>query len=112
MINLDNKKFKLLENADVGEVIGDTVFHIHQKGNIARAEYYGGSIASGHILAWMDGETMEMSYHCITQENKIKVGKALAKVSIDSSCKIHLMLEWEWISGAEGKGSSHYLEIV
>ncbi|MFY0600119.1 MAG: n-acetylglutamate synthase [Cyclobacteriaceae bacterium] len=112
MTNLNNKKFQLLENAKSGEVSGDTTFLFSQEGNIIEAKYHGGSITKGQILGLLDNSnhTIAMSYHCVTDQNEIKVGKALANISYDTSKRIHLKLDWEWVSGAEGKGSSHYVE--
>ncbi len=112
MFDLNNRKFRLIENGQKGEVSGETIFLFYQDKNIVRADYFGGTIASGHILALINDDKMEMVYHCITIDNETKVGKASATIFVDDAKKINLLLNWKWISGADGKGSSHYIEVI
>ncbi len=50
-INYDNKTFRSVSNTDNGEVSGDTVFEYHQDGDLVWAEYSGGEIVRGNLIA-------------------------------------------------------------
>jgi hypothetical protein len=51
-----------------------------------------------------------MIYQCVTSENELKAGKAIAKVSYIKDNKIHLKLNWQWLNENKEKGVSEYLE--
>jgi len=52
-MNYDNRKFRLVENTGTGEVGGNTFFHYHQDGKIVWAEYSGGEIVKGNLIAML-----------------------------------------------------------
>jgi len=108
--NLNNKKFVLLKNSTNGEVDTETVFKYQQKENLVTAEYYGGTIKYGKIIALLKGDKLEMLYQCLTTDNELKAGKALAKITTKNG-KIKLTLEWEWLNKKGEKGQSEYIEI-
>ena len=108
--NFHNKTFYLVENSESGKVNADTVFNYQQKGNIVTADYSGGTIKYGKIIATLDNDILHMLYQCVTSENELKAGKAIAKISLTKENKILLKLDWEWLNGNQEKGISEYLE--
>lgn len=110
-INFDNKKFAVLRNSENGKVNKDTIFEFKQNGNLVTADYHGGSIIYGKIIAVLQGEELNMLYECITADNQLKAGKALAKISFTEHFKMKLSLQWEWLTGGKEKGNSEYIEI-
>ncbi len=108
--NFNNKKFSLIENTDKGKVTGDTIFEYKQDGKLVTADYQGGTITYGKIIAKIEKDKLNMLYQCMTTEGELKAGKAIAKIKIDPDGKIRLSLDWEWIGGGVGKGRSEYLE--
>ena len=52
-----------------------------------------------------------MLYQCLTVDNELKAGKALAKIRLTENGKIKLTLDWEWLDEENAKGRSEYLEI-
>ncbi|WP_298782225.1 hypothetical protein [uncultured Polaribacter sp.] len=108
--NFNNKTFYLLENSKNGKVNSETIFNYKQQGNIVTAEYTGGTIKYGKIIAILDTDILNMMYQCVTSENKLKAGKAIAKVSYTKENKILLKLNWQWLNGSQEKGVSEYLE--
>jgi len=108
--NFHNKTFKLVQNSSEGEVTSDTIFHFQQNEDIVTADYHGGTIAHGKIIALLKNDKLEMRYHCITVDDELKAGKAIAEISILCNGRMQLSLEWEWIDRA-GSGQSVYLEI-
>ena len=111
-IDLNGKKFGLLANSENGEVSSETIFEYKQTGDLVTAEYCGGNIRYGKILARQnEAGNLEMTYHCLTNDGELKAGKALATVSINEQGKTQLDLDWKWIDGDESKGTSRYVEI-
>jgi hypothetical protein len=92
VVNFNNKTFALLEN-------------------LVTADYYGGTVRYGKIIARLDGEELHMRYHCLTTEDVLKSGKAIAKVILNEEQKILLHLDWEWLDGGGEKATSVYIEM-
>lgn len=109
--NFDNKKFVLLENSENGSVDQSTIFEYKQQGNLVTADYFGGTIKYGKIIAYLNGDELSMLYQCATTGNQLKAGKAIAKISEHKSGKIKLSLDWEWLGESSDKGKSEYIEI-
>ena len=108
--NFHNKTFYLVENSESGKVNSDTIFKYQQKGNIVTADYSGGTIKYGKIIATLDNDILHMLYQCVTSENELKAGKAIAKISFTKENKISLKLNWQWLNGDHEKGVSEYIE--
>jgi hypothetical protein len=109
--NFDNKRFALNQNSDSGQVNPETVFEYKQNGNLVTADYYGGTIKYGKIIAVLKDDELNMLYQCLTTDNQLKAGKAIAKISLSENGKIKLNLNWEWLTNRNEKGNSEYVEI-
>jgi hypothetical protein len=110
-INFNNKKFALIQNSDNGEVNNDTIFEYKQVDNLVTADYFGGNIKYGKIIALLNGDRLNMLYQCMTTDNQLKAGKAVAQITLTDKNKIKLSLNWEWLTNGSDKGKSEYLEI-
>ncbi len=108
--NLNNKTFLLVDNSANGEVNSETVFKYTQENTLITADYSGGSISYGKIIGHLNGDTINMLYQCLTINNELKAGKAIAKLSIAANNKIHMKLDWEWLDSDHEKGTSEYIE--
>ena len=73
-LNFNNKKFALLGNSTNGKVDTDTIFIYKQKGNLVTADYHGGSIKYGKIIALLNKDKLDMLYQCLTTDNPAKGG--------------------------------------
>ena len=109
-INFNNKTFSLIENSENGKVNSETIFKYKQEGNLVTADYCGGTIRYGKIIAELKGNTLKMLYQCLTTDNELKAGKADAEISLTENNKIKLKLNWEWLGEKKDKGVSEYLE--
>ncbi|WP_163411449.1 hypothetical protein [Flavobacterium ajazii] len=109
--NFDNKKFALIQNSDNGEVNTETIFNYKQQDNLVTAEYFGGTIKYGKIIADLKDDQLNMLYQCLTTDNQLKAGKALAQITLTENGKIKLSLDWEWLTNGNDKGKSEYIEI-
>lgn len=52
-----------------------------------------------------------MLYQCMTHDNQLKAGKALAKITPHYNGKLKLSLNWEWLHKKGDKGQSEYIEL-
>ena len=68
-INFNNKRFILIDNSENGKVNLDTIFEYKQAGNLVTADYYGGSVKYGKIIAHIQNDKLEMLYQCLTIDN-------------------------------------------
>lgn len=109
-INFNNKRFSLIDNSENGKVDTDTIFEYSQDGNLVTANYYGGTVIYGKIIAVLIDDQLDMRYQCLTTDNELKAGKAIAKISHLSNGKLKLSLKWEWLDDGDKKGVSEYIE--
>ena len=108
--NLHNKEFRLLQNSESGEVDKSTLFKYTQDDNFVSAEYHGGTIRYGKIIATLDDDVLDMLYQCVTHDGILKAGRAKANISTNEENKIILHLKWQWLNGNQESGESTYLE--
>ncbi|KFF10093.1 hypothetical protein [Flavobacterium hydatis] len=109
--NFNNKKFALIQNSDNGQVNTETIFNYKQNDNLVTADYFGGTIRYGKVIAELKGDELNMLYQCLTTDNQLKAGKAIAKIELTENNKIKLSLNWEWLTNGNDKGKSEYIEI-
>ena len=109
--DFNNKKIALIQNSDSGQVNSDTVFKYKQDGNLVSADYFGGTIRYGKIIAVLKDDELNMLYQCLTTDHLLKAGKAIAKLSLTDTGKIKMTLNWEWLTNGNEKGTSEYIEI-
>jgi len=109
-INFNNKRFLLLENSENGKANTDTIFDYKQDGDMVTEDYHGGTIKYGKIIAIHAGDKLDMLYQCVTNDNELKAGKAIADVSLTREGRIRLTLNWEWLGDKRESGTSDYIE--
>ncbi len=109
--NLEGKIFRSVSNSDNGEVGADTVFHYHQSGNIVSAEYSGGDVVTGHLIAnVLPGGQLDMRYHHINRDGEIMIGKCLSTPEITAAGKLMFKERWQWLCGDRSSGYSEIIE--
>ena len=111
-MNYNHKTFCPVANSENGEVSGETVFHYRQTGNIVTAEYAGGNIVQGHLIALVD-ETgrLDMRYHQVNKQGELQTGFCRSVPEILPDGRIRLQETWQWTSGDCSSGSSVVEEI-
>ena len=111
-INYDNKRFRSIENSLEGEAGTDTIFEYHQSGDIVWAEYSGGRVVRGHLIATCDRNgSLDMRYHHINSDGKLMTGVCRSTPETLSDGRIRLYEEWQWTCGDMSSGSSILEEI-
>jgi len=108
--DFNNKCFFLLQNSEEGEVDRSVRFEYKQDGDLVTADYYGGTIKYGKIIAHLRGDQLHLLYQCLTTNDELKAGKAIADIYLTKDNKIRLKLQWEWLNGDKERGVSEYLE--
>ena len=111
-MNYDGKIFRALENSASGDVGTETVFQYHQDGNIVWAEYSGGSVVRGHLIALcnIDGD-LEMRYQHLNSSGQLMTGECRSTPEVLSDGRIRLHEKWQWTCGDRSTGESVIEEI-
>lgn len=111
-INYDNRTFASVQNSESGEVSSETIFHYHQKGKLVWAEYAGGAIVFGNLIAKTDDDgNLEMRYQHLNEKNELMTGVCASAPEILSDGRIRLRENWRWTSGDFCDGESIVEEI-
>jgi hypothetical protein len=111
-INYDKRVFKSVENSETGEVSGETRFYYHQKGNVVWAEYQGGEIIFGNLIARVyDDDSLEMCYQHLNLKGEFMTGKGVSTPEILDTGKIRLHEKWQWTCKDFSSGESVVEEI-
>ena len=96
-----------MRNSETGEVSSETVFHYHQKNNLVWAEYAGGEIVFGNLIAKVtDNDSLEMRYQHLNKNGELMTGKCFSVPETLSDGRIQLHEKWQWTSGDFSKGES------
>ena len=110
--SLHDKRFVATEN-EHGVSGADTVFHYWMDGSVITGTYHGGRIREGSLLGRaVDGDRIELLYHCLTTEQELLAGWSRGVVSADATGRLRLTFEWAWLTGDRGGGESSYVELV
>lgn len=112
MINYNGRQFRTVSGSSNSEVNNETLFNYEQSGNIVTANYKGGSIITGHLLALADDAgRLTMRYHHVNKEGRIMTGTCYSIPEILPNGKIRLQEQWQWTSGDNSSGESVVEEI-
>lgn len=106
-INYDKRVFKSVLNSETGEVSDETTFYYHQKDNLVWAEYSGGAIVFGTLIAKiLENGVLEMRYQHLNRNDELMTGKCFSTPEILPDGKIRLREKWQWTSGDLSAGES------
>lgn len=112
-ISYGGRKFASIKNSATGEVGSETTFHYHQDGNIVWAEYSGGEIVRGHLIAVCDDDgVLDMRYHHVNRNGELMTGICVSTAEILPDGRIRLHEKWQWTCGDYSSGESTIEEIL
>ena len=112
-ISYDNRKFRSVANSDNGEVGGDTIFHYHQDGNVVWADYAGGEIVRGTLIAnILTDDSPDMRYQHINRRGELMTGTCRSFPEQLPDGRLRLNEEWQWTCGDNSSGYSVIEELV
>ena len=111
--NLEGKVFRSVSNTDNGEVGACTRFHYRQAGDIVTADYTGGGIKAGHLIAKvLAGGQLDMRYHHLNDKGDFMLGKCLSTPERLPDGRLRFKEQWQWLSGDMSTGSSEIEEVL
>jgi len=107
-----NKTFRSVANSDNGEVSGETRFHYQQEGNLVWAQYSGGEIVRGQLMATVsEAGELDMVYHHSNRAGNLMTGRCHSVPEQLPNGKLRLHERWQWTSGDGSAGESIVEEI-
>ena len=110
LMNLTGKMFRAISNSNNGNLNTETVMRFTSDDTVITGFYSGGTIAIGHVLAKrINKMELEMLYHGATKEGVHNAGKAHATFSPDDTGRMHMHLDWQWLTGDQSKGQSEWV---
>ena len=110
--NLDGKVFKSVSNTDNGEVGADTLFYYRQAGDIVTADYKGGGILAGQLIARvLAGGQLDMRYHHLNDKGDFMLGRCLSSPERLPDGRLRFKEQWQWLSGDMSSGASEIEEV-
>jgi hypothetical protein len=111
-INYDDRRFASVSNTASGEVSSETVFHYHQTNDLVWAEYRGGEIRFGSLIAKvLDDARLEMRYQHLNAKGELMTGRCVSTPEILADGRIRLFEKWHWTCNDFSSGESVVEEI-
>jgi hypothetical protein len=112
-INYNNKKFRSVRNSETGEVSADTVFHYRQQGDLVWAEYSGGAIRFGTLIAKAQPDgALDMRYQHVNTAGELMTGKCFSQPEMLADGRLRLHEKWQWTTGDLLCGESVIEEVA
>lgn len=112
-IDYDGRSFASVRNSPGGEVGADTIFCYRQLGDVVWAEYRGGEIVRGHLIAKCDGDgVLDMRYHHVNTRGDLMTGTCSSTPELLPDGRIRLHEKWRWTSGDRSAGESVVEELI
>ncbi len=106
-VDYDGRSFVAVANSESGEVGDGTVFHYRQDGDLVWADYAGGDIRRGHLVATVDGQgCLDMRYHHVNQAGDLMTGVCRTTPEALPDGRLRLHETWRWTSGDRSAGTS------
>lgn len=103
----DGKKFRSTSNSNNGQVSPSTTFHYHQKDNIVWAEYDGGSIVRGTLIAVVGADnSLNMRYQHVDVHGELMTGQCISTPEMLKDGRLRMHEKWQWTSGDRSHGES------
>ncbi len=111
-IDYDGKIFASTTNSATGEVDSETRFHYHEQGGVVWAEYSGGRIQRGLLLAVKTADgSLDMRYMHLNDSGTIMTGTCRSRLEILPDGRHRLRERWRWTCGLEESGESVVEEV-
>lgn len=111
-INYNNRTFRSVSNSETGEVGADTLFYYQQEGRVVWAEYSGGEVVRGQLIAvCRDGGVLEMRYQHINAGGELMTGTCRSTPEVLPDGRLRLYEKWQWTSGDGSAGESIIEEV-
>ncbi|KAL2761011.1 hypothetical protein ACRALDRAFT_1059284 [Sodiomyces alcalophilus JCM 7366] len=108
----NGRVFRSVSSSENGEVSAQTRFHYHQDDAVVWAEYSGGHILKGFLIATLqDDDCLEMRYQHINTGGALMTGRCRTVPERLPDGRLRLHETWEWTSGDRSTGVSTLEEV-
>lgn len=112
-IDYDGRVFGSVSNSATGEVGSATRFYYHQQGALVWADYSGGSIARGALLATVDDQgCLDMRYQHVNVRGDLMTGTCRSTPQVLPDGRYRLHEKWTWTCGDHASGDSVIEELA
>ncbi len=111
-ISYDNRHFHSVSNSPTGDVGSETTFHYHHEGDIVWADYSGGEIVRGSLIAVvLPDDSLDMRYQHVNRKGDLMTGlcKSIPELLPDGRIRLHE--KWQWTCGDQSSGESIIEEV-
>jgi hypothetical protein len=111
-INYDQRRFVSVSNAANGEVGAETVFEYRQQEGLVWAEYHGGAIVFGTLIAKVDARgCLDMRYQHLNTNGELMTGRCHSTPEVLPDGRLRLHEQWQWTAGDGSAGHSVVEEL-
>lgn len=109
----DNKTFRPVSNTINGEVNNETRFYYHQQGQVVWADYRGGAIQKGFLIATVqDDQSLDMRYQHVNIAGELMTGRCKSTPEYLPDGRLRLHERWQWTSPDNSSGESIIEEVL
>ena len=106
-ISYDNRRFRSIANSETGDVGSETIFHYHQDDDVVWAEYWGGEIVRGTLIAKVrPDDSLDMRYQHVNRKGDLMTGICRSIPELLPDGRIRLHETWQWTCGDHSSGES------
>ncbi len=110
-VSLSGRRFILEANADGGDCRPGLAFEYEQVGARVWARYEGGGVRFGMLTAHVTADHgLDARYQHATDAGLVKTGRCATRIDRLTDGRLRLRERWQWLSGAEGSGTSTLVE--
>lgn len=111
-VDYDGRRFRAVATTGNGQVGGATLFRYRQNGKLVTADYDGGEIVAGHLIATVDAQGgLDMRYHHLSRDGALMTGECRSRLEILPDGRYRLHETWRWTSGDGSEGTSIVEEV-
>jgi hypothetical protein len=109
----DGRRFRSVSNSGSGEVGAETELAYRQDGDVVWAEYAGGQIRKGTLVARVvdAAGSLEMRYAHVNLRGELQTGECRSVPERLADGRLRLHETWRWTSGDLTSGTSVIEEI-
>lgn len=111
-VSYDGRFFRTVVNAETGDVTADTLFRYHQRGDLVWAEYEGGGVRFGTLIALADPDgNLDMRYQHVSAGGELMTGVCRSRPEVLADGRLRVHETWQWTCGDHSAGTSVIEEI-
>lgn len=111
-LNVDGKKFRLINSSDAGDLQENAVFQYFQTGHRVWGIYSNDDAIAGVLFGKMDDAgNLSFDYSHYDQHGILKHGYCKSKWVISEEGLLHFQETWQWASEPTKSGHSEIVEI-